>query len=248
MSIAIVLLPVALAMAPALLAARLVMGKDKFAAWLESLQVKIPTYFENETDLISTVKKAGYDAEKWGGSIKTHIKGDQNFFFWNLIDGKWVAVFSKSDSKDMIIAFIKDLETKSGRKLFVVNEETKKIAVIPTRTFPTNFRDGELLKKTLADHGLNPKQQNTGNIVCNVGPVTLHFRQEDGSPFSVEIKGAQDMAAIFTQLFSVDEDYKRYVQSSTYEKLKKRAVEKNLTIESEEVLEDNSIVLTLLVG
>ena len=245
MSVSIALLPVALAIG---LTMRLIMGKNKFEAWLESLQVKLPTNFENETDLVCTVKKAGYDAEKWGGSIKTHIKGEQNFFFWNLIDGKWVAVFSKSDSKDMIIAFIKELESKAGRKLFVVNEETKKIAVIPTRTFPTNFRDSNILIRTLTDHGLNPEQQNSSEIVCNIGSATLRFRQEAGSPFSVEIERAQDMNAIFSQLFSVDEDYKRYVQSSTYEKLKKRAIEKNLTIESEEVLEDNSIVLTLLVN
>ncbi len=122
MSIQLALVPIALAL-------RVVMGKDNFNNWVNSLQVKIPTNFEDELDLVSTVKKAGYDAEKWGGSIKTHIQGEQEFFFWELIDGKWTAVFAKSDSKEAVSQFMKDLESKSNRRIFVVNQETKKIEV-----------------------------------------------------------------------------------------------------------------------
>jgi hypothetical protein len=244
MSVSLALLPVALAVG---LTMRLVMGKDKFEAWIESLELKMPTNFEGEADLIRTVKKSGYDAEKWGGSVKTHYNGKQSFLFWELRDGKWVAVFSKYDSKDLILAFIEDLENKSGRQIFVVNKETNALAVLPTATFPTDFRDSEILMQTLADHGLKPVQQDN-SIRTQIGSARLLFRQEAGSGFNVEIVDAPDMQGIFNQLLLMDEDYKRYVQTFTYEKVKKHAVDKGLSIESEEVLDDNSILLTLLVN
>lgn len=243
MSVNLALLPVALAVG---LAMRLVMGKDKYEAWLESLQIKIPTNFQNEGDLIQTIKKAGYDAEKWGGSIKTHFKGRKGFCFWELLGEKWIAVFAKSDAKDLVMDFIKDLEANSRRQIFLINEETNKVAVMPSRTFPTDFRDSDILLRALAEHGLNPKQAGS-DIHVKIGSTDLLFRQEPGFAFNVEIRNPTDMHGIFSQLLLLDEDYKRYVQAITYEKVKQRAKEKGLLIESEEVLADNSIMLTLLV-
>ena len=53
------------------------------------------------------------------------------------------------------------------------------------------------------------------------------------------------MRKIFEYLTHLDDDYKRCLQSIVYEKLKERVAERNMTIESEEILEDNSIVLTI---
>ncbi|MGK7873447.1 MAG: hypothetical protein AB4426_09075 [Xenococcaceae cyanobacterium] len=241
MSIQLALVPIALAL-------RVVMGKENFNNWVNSLQIKIPTNFENELDLARTVKKAGYDAEKWGGSIKTHIRGEQEFFFWELIDGKWMAVFAKSDSKEMISKFMKDLETKSNRRIFSVNQETKKIEIVPTRTFPTNFRDGELLVKTLFDYGMNPVRQPSGEIICKFRQSTLRFCPVVDAPFSVEIVSAPDLKPIFHSLSTLDEDYKRQIQRATLRNLKEKIQEKELVIEREEVLEDKSIVLTLSIN
>lgn len=238
MSIQLALVPIALAL-------RVVMGKDNFNTWVNSLQIKIPTNFENELDLVRTVKKAGYDAEKWGGSIKTHIQGEQQFFFWELIDDKWTAVFAKADSKDMITKFIKDLEDKSNRNIFSVNQETKKIEVVPTRTFPTNFRDGELLVKTLLDYGINPVRQSSGEITCAFGSSKLRFYPVADAPFNVEIMNAPDMKPIFHSLSALDEDYKRQIQRTTIRNLKQKIQEKEFAIDTEEVLEDNSVVITL---
>jgi hypothetical protein len=241
MSISLVLLPVALAM-------RLVMGKDNFANWVSSMQVKFPTKFNNEADLITTVRKAGYDAEKWGGSIKTHIRDEKEFFFWDFIDGQWVAVFSKHDSMDSIKKFIIDLESKAGRSIFVVNDESKKITTIPTRTFPTNFKDAELLVQTLKDHGINPTVYSNDEIKYDFGEYTLRFFRQYAAPFNMEIESIHDMKSIFQHISLLDRDYKEYVQTITYKNLKSYINEKNMTIESEEILEDNTVVLTLLIN
>ncbi len=241
MSIQLALVPVALAL-------RVVMGKDNFNNWVNTLQVKISTNFENELDLVCIVKKAGYDAEKWGGSIKTHIRGEQEFFFWELIDGKWTAVFAQSDSQQMITQFIKDLEEKSNRKIFSVNEETNKVVVMPTKTFPTNFRDKELLVKTLQEYSMNPVEQPIGEITCSIGLSKLRFYPVADAPFNIEIVNAPDMKPIFHSLSALDEDYKRQIQRMTLRNLKQKIQEKELAIEGEEVLEDNSVVITLSIN
>jgi hypothetical protein len=241
MSISLVLLPVALAV-------RLVMGKDNFENWVSSMQVKYPTKFKNEIDLITTVKKAGYDAEKWGGSIKTHIREEKEFFFWDFIDGQWVAIFSKHDSMESIKKFIIDLENKAGKSIFVVHNETREITTIPTRTFPTNFKDAELLVKTLNDYGINPIVYSNDEIKYNFGEYTLRFFRQYDAPFSMEVESTQDMKTIFQHMSLLDRDYKEYVQTITYENLKSRINDKNITIESEEFLEDNSILITLQIN
>lgn len=68
------------------------------------------------------------------------------------------------------------------------------------------------------------------------------------APFSLEIIKAPDLKPIFHSLSTLDEDYKRQIQSATLKNLKQKIQEKELAIESEEVLEDNSIVLTLSIN
>lgn len=247
MSVSIALIPVALTL-------RLVMGKDKFDRWAESMQVKEPSTFENELELVRTVRKAGYDAEKWGGSYKTHIDGEDLFFFWELDDGKWTAVFGRSDSRQKIRQFMAEINQAAGRQIFeqlqVQGDTITMTSATETAesvaTFPTNFRDGELLFRTLKEFGVNPVREGSG-MKCRVEDSLLIFRQSQShdSPFYVEVHNAPDLRKVYQYLSDVDEDYKRCLQSMVYEKLKERVEAKNMTVESEEVLEDNSIVLTI---
>jgi hypothetical protein len=238
MSISLVLLPVALAL-------RLVMGKQRFESWVDSLQLKVSTEFQDEKDLLITVRKAGYDAEHWGGSIKTHARGEEFFFFWDQIDGVWTAVFSKSDSQSDITRFIRDLEKKAERRIFKWSEDGQKVITLPTKTFPTNFRDPDLLIKALDDYGLAPMQAGDGVIVSKSGNCQMIFRQAENEPFNVEVRNAPDVRQIFQHLNEINDGYCHNVQSRTYQNLTSRIAERGLTIEQEEVLDDNSIVITL---
>ncbi|MFC7679087.1 hypothetical protein [Paenibacillus sp. GCM10028914] len=245
MSVSLALIPVALTL-------RLVMEKNNFNKWVESMQEKVPTTFENELELVQTVRKAGYDAERLGGSIKTHIDGENQFIFWDLVDGKWTAIFGKSDSKPKIEGFMAEINEVAGRNIFMPLQELDQEprlteSIKPAPTFPTNFRDGELLFRTLKEFGVNPIHRGS-SIECKVENSHLIFIQAQDGPFHVEVRNAPDLRKIFEYLSDVDDDYKRCLQSIVYEKLKGRVAEKNMTIESEEVLEDNSIVLTLSIS
>nr|WP_263324561.1 hypothetical protein [Neobacillus sp. Marseille-Q6967] len=238
---------VSLALIPLALTLRVVMGKDKFGDWADSMQVKVPTNIKNESDLVQTLQKAGYDAEKMGGNFKTHLTGEKQFFFWERIDGKWHAIFAKSDSQPILQQFMSDLEQKSGRTIFTAGlpDPWDQMEEEPVQIFPTNFRDGALLTRTLKEFGVNPIQGTNGDISCIVQGTQLTFRQNEDAPFTVEMKNPPNLHEIFMYISDVDDEYKRYVQALVYEKLKARAAEKNLSIENEEVLEDNSIVITL---
>lgn len=240
MSVSLALIPIALTL-------RAVMGKDKFHDWADSIQVKVPTTFDNELDLVKTLRRAGYDAEKTGGSIKTHIDGEKQFFYWEQVDGKWHAIFAKSDSPSVLEQFMSDLEEKSQRKIFIgdIHQAEAQLHQDSVQTFPTNFRDGEILTRTLKEFGVHPIQGADGAITCTVQGTKLTFRQHGDAPFVLEMKNPPNIHDIFLYLSDVDDEYKRCVQSLVYEKLKQRAAAKNLSIESEEVLDDNSIVITL---
>ncbi|MCM3694291.1 hypothetical protein [Neobacillus niacini] len=238
MSVSLALIPIALTL-------RAVMGKDQFHNWVDSMQVKVETSFENEQDLLQTLQSAGYDAQEFGGSIKTHLNGENQFFFWERIDGKWHAIFEKGNSEKDIQQFMQDLEHHSQRKIFTGEYTPTVLEKEPAHVFPTNFRDGNILTRTLKEFGVNTIQGNNGDISCTVQGTHLTFRQNGESPFSVEIKNAPSLQDIYMYISDVDDEYKRCVQALVYEKLKQRAAEKNLSVESEEVLEDNSIVITL---
>lgn len=238
MSVSLALIPVALAL-------RVVMGKEGFESWVDSMQIKAPTSFENELDLVRTVRKAGYDAEKWAGMIKTHFsKGSKDFFFWERVDGRWTAVFAKADSEKSS-RFNRDLESKSGRRIFSLDEGYPVSPQPNTNSFPTNFRDGQLLIRTLQEYGLSPRRYPNGEVVCTHEGYTLRFSSSEEGPYSVQIGDLRQPQQMFHLLSALDEDYGRIVQSVAYENLKNKAHERGLTVESEEVLQDNSIVITL---
>jgi hypothetical protein len=73
----------------------------------------------------------------------------------------------------------------------------------------------------------------------------LIFTKEGDGPFSVTIKGAVKAEQAFQYLSDLDDDYRKAVQTSVYQRVKSEAEDRDMLIESEEVLPDKSILLTL---
>ncbi len=236
MSVSIALLPVALAM-------RIIMGKENFDNWVSAQQVKVPSAFGNESELIQTLKKAGYDAIKYGSLIKTHLSGEKSFFFWELIDGKWIAIFSKSDDKNALDKFKYNVEMVAGRQIFgdITTVTTQQLS----QKYPTNFRDGNILIEALVEFGSHPSRQSNGSIICKIERSELTFTQVADSPFVVEVKNTPNLEEVYQYMSNIDDDYKRCVQTAVYEKVKQRASERNMVVVSEDVLVDKSIIITL---
>jgi hypothetical protein len=235
MSVSLALLPVALAL-------RVVMGKEGFEAWVASQQERMETDISSEYELARILKLAGYDAVKYGALVKTHLDGERSFFFWELIDGKWVAVFSKGSDLELRETLISALEAAAGRHVFSKGEAGN---VNQSEIYPTNFVDGNLLAQALMELGGDPVHGTDGTISCRINSAKLVFMKQGDGPYIVSIKGAVKVEQAFQYLSDLDDDYRRAVQTSVYQRVKSEAESRDLFIESEEVLPDKSILLTL---
>lgn len=249
MSVNLTLVPVALAI-------RAFMGKDRFEAWVKSNQVRVPSNLETEEDLFKVLHLAGYDAEKWGSIYKTHIRGEDLWFFWEREGGKWVAVFSKQIEQVEIDAFIKKLESCFDGTVFPYSAHDMYEKSDQSRVFDTSFREEELLMQSLEDFGLASVKTSSGNIICRdqhhaENGIALVFHREGGDqPYSMEIKGFEnaDMEKIYTDFCDLTDIYACNVQGNTYSSVIEKLENNGLSIENEYIDEsDNSIVLTLII-
>lgn len=237
MSVSLALIPVALAL-------RVIMGKKNFNNFINSNQIKIPSEFKDELDLVDTVRKAGYDIEKWGGTYKTHITKEKEFFFWENDGNRWVEVFTKYMANELISNFVPDLEMKSRRKIFLKDSFLEGDTNLSS-CYPTNFRDEEILIKTLKEFGGTPVKYEDGSIKYSINNCQLLFIRADNAPYNVELTYNSNLKLAFDILTDIDDDYKHNVQAKTYEAVTAKVIQKGYSIESEEVLEDNSIMLTI---
>ena len=64
----------------------------------------------------------------------------------------------------------------------------------------------------------------------------------------VEVKNSPSLEQVYRYMSDIDEDYKRCVQTAVYEKVKARALDRDMLVEQEEVLQDKTILMTLRVS
>lgn len=245
---------VSLTMIPVALALRVVMGKDRFNEWVESSQQPQISNFKSKRELTSIVQLAGYDAIPYGSSIKTHFN-EKDFFFWELRDGQWVAIFTQYDSRQQIETFIRKLNEAANRNVFS-NEQPEQIkrqenGQVPLQkaVFPTNFSNIDLLERVLQENAIPTSKLAGGTLVSQLQSAELHFIQHrPEGVIDVEVKDPSSMKNIFRQLNVLDENYRKQLQQETYTKVMEQADAKGFTVEEEMILPDESILLTLRVG
>ena len=114
------------------------------------------------------------------------------------------------------------------------------------KSFNTVFKDIEMLEKTLQEHGCqNIKYEGENKLSCFLEHyIAVFFRENKNEPFKVTLAcpNSYDLADKVTELTS---EYTMNAQEASYFKIKEKIEEKNYSIESEEVYDDNTIVLTI---
>ncbi len=114
------------------------------------------------------------------------------------------------------------------------------------KSFETNFMDKSILMKTLEEHGVqNISENEYGQISGNIDSYVLNFeRMECDKPYFVKISCLESDNAKekFEDLTS---EYTLNVQEESYLSIVNKLKENNMEIEDEEVMEDNTIVLTV---
>ena len=112
----------------------------------------------------------------------------------------------------------------------------------------TSCLDKGLLTKTLTEQGLAVEEvdENTLRVVTEGGEVLYHRAGVD-RPYFAEARNVKHPEETMAALQEFETAYGRNVQAFTYGKIKEALAEHGLTLQGEEVLEDDSILLTLAV-
>lgn len=113
------------------------------------------------------------------------------------------------------------------------------------KTFQTPFMDKEILKKTLEEHGVKNIFEWEMGLSGEVDNYKLSFEKPDADkPYNLKItclehQNAEEKAGDLTS------EYAMNVQEDAYLHIIDKLKENNMQIEEEEVMDDNTIVLTV---
>lgn len=259
-------LPIALAM-------RGIMGKEKFDQWLAETDYILVTNFSGEDEMKTVVKRAGYDVTEWVGSLKTHLTEERSsFFWWEKENNKILAKMSILDDKEEIEKFIKKVERTAGRKIFFERSDNQKQKVPEVvmekriekeqettseqqdnekyrETFPSVYTDRQLIVTILERYQIPVILVEEHQIVAEYENYELTFvRESEDEAFDIRIvSDSKKMKNLYSCLECLTEEYYASVQERTYTHICEQLEEEGLVIEEEQIMEDNTIVLTVQV-
>jgi hypothetical protein len=109
----------------------------------------------------------------------------------------------------------------------------------------TKFCDGAILEETLKEHGVPYKIKDHQEIVADFTSGKIrYFREKAGQPFEMQVYGVKDMDQVVCNVQAIEKEYGSNVQQYTYNRIKTHLPE-DMSVSSEKILEDDSILLTI---
>ena len=113
------------------------------------------------------------------------------------------------------------------------------------KSIETQIVDKDTLVKTLLEYGATITNEDDFEITADCEGLNMQFsKTSPEAPYVVDIKYTP-CESPETMINEISEDYTRNAQEISYNKIKERLEEKNLEINEEEILEDDTIVLTI---
>lgn len=111
----------------------------------------------------------------------------------------------------------------------------------------TKMRNPRLLQQALEQYGCSSVVTEEAVDVTFQGENILFAQNEDGV-FEAIFRNRISHEQANTFLDHIHEEYTQLVQQEVYQKLISRAQDRGLILETEEVMQDNSILLTFQIG
>ena len=112
------------------------------------------------------------------------------------------------------------------------------------KEYETPFTDKEILIKTLEEHGVKNINDFGDSITCEVEGYTLKFSKKAEGNYSLKITCPENLDSE-EKVEDLNSEYTMNVQESVYLKILDKLKNNNMQLESEEVEDDNTIVLTV---
>ncbi len=145
-------------------------------------------------------------------------------------------------------------ETSNNELYNLLNEEVKENCsedrVITEKhfiekTFETPFMDKEILRKTLEEHGVKNISEWEDGMVGDVDNYKLTFEKPAmDKPYNLRISCLENDNAE-EKVGDLNSEYAMNVQEDAYMHIIEKLKENNMQVEDEEVMDDNTIVLTV---
>lgn len=175
---------------------------------------------------------------------QTPLKNSNATLNWVLKDGYYVAEFAGSNNdaitKEAEIIFRK-LNVAAGRDLRLINDVSTAVY-----TYTTNYTDKGILLNTLTEHGAEEIAETGEEVSCKLFGMEMIYYKKDGSNgYTLDITQVSNKSECEDVINDLNEEYGLNIQEMTYNKIKERLDRENMRIESESVMDDNSIVLTI---
>ncbi len=227
------------AMIPFVLAARVVMGKEKFDEWVASQEERYVLKNIKKDKVQELLLLNNYDCIEYGKKLlKVHYKNSKNYFLLEKNGATWDLVLSVYDT---------DKEKQEALKIFR-QFILKEIITEEKEVFPTNFADELMLRDTLLDYGIKFKQNGT-NFIIEEDNYSIVLQQENSGFYNAEIHQDNDFKLAYARLNALDSEYKNKVQEYVYMDVKSNIENSKEDIEiiDEYVDEEDSIVLRVRV-
>ena len=111
----------------------------------------------------------------------------------------------------------------------------------------TRMRNEEILQAAIADSGATVTRDESG-IVADWGSSQARFTRNVDGIWAVHLAGDTDLDEATALVRTIDAAYGRRVQQEVLSRLRQRAPEVGMTVESETVEDDESVTLTLNVN
>lgn len=112
----------------------------------------------------------------------------------------------------------------------------------------TIMKDKDLVKKALENYGCNPNFIGNDEITSEIGESKILFLQNSEGVIDAYFDNEIPLDSATEFLNNIQEEYTSIVQQETYLRLLERAKEKGMILETEEITNSNSIVLTFKIN
>lgn len=192
-------------------------------------------------ELKKLLQKAGYHFYAANGH--TPLRSSYVTLNWVEQNGTYVAEFSGSNNKEITREaeeIFKKLNIAAGRDLRLINDTTTTVY-----TYNTNYTDKGVLLNTLYEHGAEEMVEEGDTVTCKLFGMEMKYYKQDSGAYALDITQISDKTQCEGVLDDLNQEYGMNLQEITYNKIKERLEQENLRLESETVLDDNSIVLTI---
>lgn len=117
-----------------------------------------------------------------------------------------------------------------------------------TYKIKTVMKKEHLLKQVIEQYGCEINELNQRAYLASVGEVKIHFQQDENGIFEAVFDNSVESEAALEFIDNLTSEYKYAIQQETYRNLIQKAAQKGLSLESEQIQDDRSILLTFNVN